>query len=183
MVRASYFSITEWLLIIVMALFGALLNVYLPIKAMTKALGIPGPCAGMALLGGFIFVLWVHLSLLLTGKRWSGLATAILIACICLFFQPWYGITSPSWFSVYALISLSALGISVELLRKGKILGGGVGNLLCLVINWLAIGFHAHTWAEAKFVPLLLAASFISGILGSLIARGIAKFLGRGGEE
>ncbi len=180
MVRGSYFGPVEWLVIIFMGLLGALLNVYLPIKAMAQALNIPGPAAGMALLGGFIFVLWVCLGRRLTGKKWAGVITAVLIACICLFLRPWYGITSPSWFSIYGIVSLFILGLCVELFRgRREAIGGGLGNFLCLGTTWLAIGFHTHTWPRAEFIPLLLVASFISGMVGAIIAGGIAGLLER----
>lgn len=179
MVRSSYFGPGEWLVIVLAALLSALLNIYLPVKAMTKAFGIPGPAAGMALLGGFIFVFWVCLGRILAGKKWAGLVTAVLIACICLLIRPWYGITSPPWFSIYGIISLFILGLCVELLRRREAVGGGLGNLLCLGTTWLAIGFHAHIWPKAEFVPLLLAASFISGAIGAILAREAGGLLRR----
>ena len=171
MVRSSYFGPGDWLVIVLAALLSALLNIYLPVKAMTQALGIPGPAAGMALLGGFIFVFWVCLGRRLTGKKWAGLVIAVLIACICLLIRPWYGITSPPWFSIYGIISLFILGLCVELLRRREAVGGGLGNLLCLGTTWLAIGFHTHTWPKAEFVSPLLATSFISGMIGAILAR------------
>jgi len=60
--KKSYFDVYELGTIALFALGSALLNTYLPIKAFTQWLGIPGPAAGMALLGGFIFVFWVALA-------------------------------------------------------------------------------------------------------------------------
>ena len=95
-----------------------------------------------------------------------------------LFLSPWYGVTSPSWFSLYGLLALFALGIWVELLfGKWDWVGGGLGNLFCLGITWLAFGLHRHIWADAKQAPLPLLAAFISGVAGVLLARIIVKIL------
>jgi len=171
----SYFNLTEWGIILLMALVSALINIYIPVKAITQGLNIPGPAAGMALFGGLIFVLWASLSRKITRKKYAGLTTAVIIACFCLFVQPWYGVTSPSWFSVYGILSLFALGLWIELLQgKWAIVGGGLGNLSCLVVTWLALGFHPHVWVPARFAPFLLLAAFISGMVGELLAQGIA---------
>ncbi len=177
--KGSYFSLYEWLVIVLLALCGALMNVYLPVKALTEGLNIPGPAAGMALLGGFIFVVWVSLGRRLTGKRYAGLITAALLASFCLFLRPWYGVISPSWFSVYGILALFVLGLWVELLQgRWEVVGGGLGNLFCLGITWLALGFHLHVWAPAKFAPLLLLASFLSGAVGVLLARVVGRLVG-----
>jgi len=92
--------------------------------------------------------------------------------------SPWYGVTSPSWFSLYGLLALFALGIWVELLYgKWDWVGGGLGNLFCLGITWLAFGLHRHIWADAKQALLPVLAAFISGVAGVLLAWIIAKLL------
>jgi hypothetical protein len=65
----SYFTLREWAIIVSLALVGALINAYMPIRSITEHLGIPGPAAGMALFGGFIFVLWISLASLLAKKN------------------------------------------------------------------------------------------------------------------
>ncbi|MBA5942149.1 MAG: hypothetical protein H0M93_02300 [Methanophagales archaeon] len=56
--KKSYFDIYELGTIALFAFASAALNTYLPIRALTEYLGIPGPAAGMAILGGFIFVFY-----------------------------------------------------------------------------------------------------------------------------
>lgn len=56
-----------------------------------------------------------------------------------------------------------------------EVTGGGLGNLACLGITWIAIGVHAGVWVPSKFAPILMLAAFISGCVGSLIAYWIAK--------
>lgn len=100
-------------MMVLFAFVSALLNTYLAIKTFTGYFGIPGPAAGMALLGGFI-----------------------------------YGIVSPIWFGVYGIIALLLMGFFVDLtwseskFRVG--LGGGLGNLACLEVTWIASGFQRH---------------------------------------
>ncbi|RLB05285.1 MAG: hypothetical protein DRG50_07475 [Deltaproteobacteria bacterium] len=177
--KGSYFSLYEWLVIVLLSLCGALMNFYLPVKSITQRLDIPGPAAGMALLGGLIFVVWVSLGRGLIGKRYAGITIAVLLASFCLFLRPWYGVISPSWFSIYGILALFVLGLWVELLQgRWEVVGGGLGNLFCLGITWLALGLHLHVWAPAKFVPLLLLASFLSGAVGVLLARVVGGLVG-----
>jgi len=170
----SYFGVYEFSFILLSALASAILNTYLPIKAVTQLLGIPGPAAGMALLGGFIFVFWVALACDIVKKRYTGIVTSLLIASFCLLIYPWYGVISPPWFGVYGIIALLSMGILVELTAyKSRLLaitGGGLGNLSCLVITWTAIGIHVGVWIPSIFAPILMLAAFISGCVGSLIA-------------
>jgi len=176
--KNSYFSFNEWLLILIFALCGALMNSYIPLKSFLDGLDMTGPTKGIALFGGFFFVMWVYLGRKVIDKRYAGLTTAIFLISFCLFLSPWYGVTSPSWFSLYGLLALFALGIWVELLYgKWDWVGGGLGNLFCLGITWLAFGLHRHIWADAKQAPLPLLAAFISGVAGVLLARIIAKLL------
>jgi hypothetical protein len=171
----SYFSLSEWLIIIILALISTLINTSLPIKAIMKYLDIPGPAAGMALLGGFIFVLWVFLAVLVIKKKYSGVITSILIASFCLFIHPWYGIVSPAWFSIYALVSLFCLGSIIEFLESKSygVVGGGLGNLCCLLMTWLAIGVHTGTWVSLDAALFLCLAAFVSGSIGAGLAYGI----------
>jgi hypothetical protein len=177
--KKSYFDVYELGMIALCAFASAMLNTYLPIKAFTQWLGIPGPAAGMALLGGFIFVFWVVLAHAIIKKKYAGVATSLLIASFCLLITPWYGVISPPWFGVYGIIALLSMGIFVELAgSKSKfrgVTGGGLGNLACLGITWIAIGVYAGVWVPPKLAPILILAAFISGSVGSLIALWITK--------
>lgn len=176
--RKPYFTLYEWIVIIALALASAMINAYLPLKSIVEYFGIPGPAAGMALFGGVTFVLWISLACRVTGKRYSGIITSVLIASICLLIHPWYGITSPPWFSIYGVVSLLCLGAIVELMEFRSswlsVVGGGLGNLSSLVITWLAIGIHTSVWIPAEFAPLLIFGAIISGSIGVLLAHGIS---------
>ncbi len=181
MERRSYFSLVEFGMIILLASTSALINTWLPIKSIAEHLSIPGPAAGMALLGGGIFVLWISLAHRITGKKYSGIITSIIIASICLLIHPWYGVVEPSWFSIYGIVGLLSMGVIVEVTGFGSFLlgifGGGLGNLSCLVITWLAIGFHTGAWTPAGAAPFLIFSALISGSAGVLLAHGIARVI------
>ena len=176
----SYFTLREWTIIISLALVSALINTYTPIKSITGHFGIPGPAAGMALLGGVIFVLWISLARQITGKKYSGIATSVIIASICLFIHPWYGVRDPSWFSFYGIVGLACMGAIIEFMPRSYwrgVVGGGLGNLCCLVITWAAIGVHADTWIPKEWAPFLILGAIISGGIGALIAKGITRMI------
>ena len=177
----SYFTLREWLIIILLAVASASINSYLPIKSITEHLHIPGPAGGMALFGGFIFVLWISLSCQASGKKYTGIITSIVITSICLLIRPWYGITSPAWFGIYGLIGLLSMGMITELTQSKsswlRILGGGLGNLSCLAITWLAIGVHTDIWTPREFTPLLILGAIASGCAGILLADGINRVI------
>jgi len=70
------------------------------------------------------------------------------------------------------------MGVIIELTGSRpswlSIFGGGLGNLCCLIITWLAIGFHTGAWVPGEFAPLLALGALISGSIGVLIAQKIA---------
>ena len=185
----SYFEVYELSLILLFALASAMLNTYLPIKAFTQWLGVPGPAAGMAFLGGFIFVFWVALAYVIIKKRYAGIVTSLLIASFCIIITPWYGIVSPIWFGIYAIVALLSMGIIVELMASASksksksrvggvtVTGGGLGNVACLGITWIAIGVHAGVWVPSKWAPILILGAFVSGCAGSLMAYFLSLFL------
>lgn len=180
MIKAkSYFSLREWMIIISLAVASALINIYLPIRSITEYFGIQGPAAGMALFGGIIFVLWICLARQITRKKYSGIVASLLIASICLLIRPWYGIVSPAWFSIYGVVALLCMGVIVELMDRRSwwlaVVGGGLGNLSCLAITWLAIGLHADIWVPLGVAPFLVFGAIVSGSVGVLLAHGIAQ--------
>lgn len=177
----SYFTLSEWVIIVLLALASALINTYVPIKIFIEYFGIPGPAAGMALFGGIIFVLWISLACHIIKKKYSGIIVSVFIASFCLLIHPWYGIVSPIWFSFYGIFGLLGMGIIIELTNSRSswlaILGGGLGNLICLVVTWLAIGIHTGTWISLDSGLLLILAALISGSAGILLVYGINKKL------
>ncbi|MCD6210059.1 MAG: hypothetical protein J7J01_04070 [Methanophagales archaeon] len=185
----SYFEVYELSLMLLFALGSAMLNTYLPIKAFTQWLGVPGPAAGMAFLGGFIFVFWVALAYVIIKKRYAGIVTSLLIASFCIIITPWYGIVSPIWFGIYAIVALLSMGSIVELMASASksksksrvggvtVTGGGLGNVACLVITWIGIGVHAGVWIPSKWAPILILGAFVSGCAGSLMAYFLSLFL------
>lgn len=165
-----YFTIKELSVMVFFAATSALLNAFLPIKAITQTIGIPGPAAGMATLGGIIFVFWIALAYNVIQKKYSAIVTALFIAAFCLITHPWYGVIVPEWFGVYGVVALLSMGASIELINK-KFIGGGVGNFVCLIITWIAIGIHTGIWIEPTiFAPIMAIVAFISGSIGAFLA-------------
>lgn len=179
MEETSYFQLGEWAIIISFAVAGALLNTYIPMKDIVQGIGIPGPAAGMALFGGFIFVVWISLAYKLVRKRYTGIIVSLLLVFIILLFHPWYGVENPFWFSIYGIIGLFFMGLIIELTEKEEssllrpMLGGGLGNLTCLVITWVAIGTHLDIWVPLEFCFFLVLGAVVSGAMGVLIAHAV----------
>ncbi|ODS36092.1 hypothetical protein BEH94_07595 [Candidatus Altiarchaeales archaeon WOR_SM1_SCG] len=165
----SYFTVWELTVMLFFAATSALINTFLPIKSITQTLGIPGPAAGMALLGGIIFVFWIALAHSVIQKKYSAIVTALFTAAFCLLIHPWYGVIVPGWFGIYAVIALLSIGTSIELINK-KFINAGIGNSICLIITWLAIGFHTGIWIEPIFAPVMLLVGFVSGCFGAFLA-------------
>ncbi len=165
----SYFTVWELAVMVFFAATSALINAFLPIKSITQAFGIPGPAAGMALLGGIIFVFWIALAYKVIQKKYSAIITALFIAAFCLLIHPWYGVIVPEWFGIYAIIALLSMGASIELFNK-KFINAGAGNSLCLIITWVAIGIHTNIWIEPIFAPVMVIIGFISGYVGAFLA-------------
>ncbi len=178
----AHFSPIEFIIMVALSMGGTLVTVYFPMKEVATSLGLPGPFSGMALFGGLCFVFWVAIARYLVRKKFSALFTSLLLIVFCLFFGPWFGVIDPPWFSIYGVLALLALGASVEFLSgspKRGIMGGGIGNTLCLGISWLALGYHTATWIPSHFALPMLLLAFASGSLGALIAWGVAKASGR----
>ena len=136
-----------------------------PARALSAILGIVGvPFLGIALLGGFILIFWVSTAYTIAGESY-GIITALLAAAFCLFTNPWFGISEPAWYGVYGLTSYFFAGLLTEKLN------GGFGNLACLLVNWLALGFHHGIWPPLTLAIIFLATSFASGLAGDKLAR------------
>ena len=183
-------------IMMLLAFLSALMNAYLPLKDTTSHFGLPGPAAGIAFFGGFTFVFWIFLAIEIIGRRLAAVVTALFTASFCMFLSPlWFGITSPPWFGAYGVLSLLSIAFFAELstipLHSGKstsseaccVAGGfaerskvcrsifgGFGNLSCLVISWLIIGYHTSTWIPPLYAPIYSIFAFISGFVGALLA-------------
>ena len=88
------------------------------------------------------------------------------------------GCTGICRFMPQIIASLSVFGVLVELFYgKWDCVGGGLGNLSCLGITWIAFGFHQQIWAEATQALLPFLAAFISGVAGVLLARVVVRLI------
>lgn len=163
-----YFTIKELAVMVFFALISALLST-LPFRPWSQSIGIPGPAVGTSVFGGVVFVFWIALAYNLIQKRYSAIVTSLFIVSFCLIMGPWYGVIKPEWFGIYGIIALLSMGASIELINK-KFINGGVGNFLCLIITWAAIGIHTGVWIEPIFAPVMAIAGFISGCIGAFLA-------------
>ncbi len=178
LVMKSYFNLNQWWIIIVMSSISVLINLCIPIKSITQDLNIPGPAAGTAAFGGLSNVAWVCLSRDLINKRGSGLVTALITISLLLLSGPWYNIEIPSYFSVYGVIAFGVLGLCIETFRgRLRLLGGGLANLSCLVVTYLAIGLYFSVWPPLDFIPVLGLLAFTSGLIGPVLSSEIVKLL------
>ena len=175
-------TLKSFAVILISAVISATINLNFPVKTFLTGLGISGPAGGMIFFGGIIFTLWIALAHLATDcKKFSGVFTAILIPAFCMLFSPWYGVTDPPWFGIYGLAAFLAAGVIIEAACQTGLgytkmaVGGGTANLACLLVTWLAIGFHTGAWPSAGLVPFYVVAALISGATGALIALALVK--------
>lgn len=165
------FSAWEKLLIFIACSYASFtLLIYLNVKSLVDQIPVTVPFKSLAVFGGFFVIFWVVLSYRLCGK-WYGVFTALLTVSMCLLVSPWFGIIRPEWFSVFGLISFTVLGFATE------ISNGGIGNLLCMLINWgAAYMFHV---ASITLIGVLImsAVAFVSGYIGDMLGKKVAKII------
>ncbi len=130
------------------------------------------PFKSLAIVGGFLYVFWVSLSHRLCGRGF-GVVTALAAVSMCLLTAPWYGVTSPYYYSVFGLASFLAMGILTEYLN------GGFGNLACLLINWVSA--YAYNVAKVSLIGVLalVPVAFASGLAGDYAARGLYRIVSK----
>lgn len=151
-----------------LALISFLITATYPAKVLSKFLGVDVPFLGIAVLGGFIFIFWISIAYRILGKNF-GIITALLIASFSLLVTPWFGITDPPWFGVYGLISFFLMGLLTERIN------GGFGNFACLMVNWLALGYHYNVYPPLHLAISFAVVSFISGFVGDKLAYIVSK--------
>ena len=146
------------------------LLVYLDVKWLVDKIPLTVPFKSLAVFGGFFVVLWVAIARDICGRGF-GTLTAILSASLCLLVSPWFGIVRPEWFSIFGIISFLALGLATDYVN------GGVGNLSCMLVNWIgAYAFHVAK-VTVEGVVLMGVVAFLSGLLGDGLAKRILLLL------
>jgi len=153
----------EKLLIAFLCSVLAFLMFKLPVREFFSFLAVEVPFKGLAVVGGFTIVFWISLAYRLCGKYY-GIATALLVASLCLIANPWFNIYTPEWFSIYGLISFLFLGILTEKLN------GGFGFSGFILVNWVALAIHHSIFFSPVLGAVFLVISFLSGLAGNKIA-------------
>ena len=137
---------------------------YIRLRQILKPIPLDIPFKGLAILGGFTVVFWVVLAKELCG-RWYGVLTSLTSISMCLLVSPWFGVVNPPWFSVIGFLSFLILGLVTETIS------GALGNLSCLLMNW--ISSYLLGIARFSFPGLILfsAIAALSGYAGERLAR------------
>ena len=178
----DYFNLKDIAVIFLLAITSAAINTIIPMRTVLNNMGIRGPAGGMVFFGGFIFILWISLAPLITKKSFSAVATSVLIPAFCLLISPWYGIVNPPWFGIYGIITFLIVGVIINVfsrLKRGSLgfsFGGGLANFVCVITTWTVIGLHTNVWPLKENLPVYLIMAFVSGALGSLIAKVFTSF-------
>ena len=178
----EYFNLKDVAAIFLLAIISAAINIVIPMRTVLNNMGIRGPAGGMVFFGGFIFIFWISLAPLITKKSFSAVTTSVLIPAFCLLISPWYGIVNPPWFGIYGIITFLIVGVIIEAFSSlkggflGFSLGGGLANFICVITTWTAIGLHTGVWPLREDIPIYLIMAFISGALGSLVAKLFTRF-------
>ncbi len=145
---------------------------YIHLKHLMKAIPLQIPFKGLAVFGGLMTVFWIAAAKEICGRGY-GVLTSVMTISMCLLVSPWFGIVDPPWFSIVGFASFAILGIATETI------GGGFGNLLCMLTNWAAV----YTLGIAKISIAGLISfsliSFASGYIGERLAKAFVRIIGR----
>ncbi len=132
------------------------LNLAIPARSLAFT-GVP--FAAWSILSGFTNVFWVSLAHKLLGKGY-GVLTAVIASSLILLQGSWFGISYPPWYGAYGVLSYVVMGVLTEFVN------GGLGNLACAVINWVALGITFGVWPSYSVV-IIASATYVTGWLGS----------------
>ncbi len=146
------------------------LLVYLNVKWLVDKIPLTVPFKSLAVFGGIFVVLWVAIAREICGKGF-GILTAISSVSLCLLVSPWFGIVRPEWFSVFGILSFFFLGLGTDYLN------GGVGNLSCMLVNWIGVYVLHVAKITLMGVVFMGIVAFLSGLLGDEMAKKIVSFL------
>ena len=178
----DHFNLKDVAVIFLLAIISTTINIIIPMRTVLNNMGIRGPAGGMVFFGGFIFILWISLAPLITKKSFSAVATSVLIPAFCLLISPWYGVVNPPWFGIYGIITFLIVGVIIEVFSRlkcgslGFSFGGGLANFVCVITTWTVIGLHTGVWPLKEDLLIYLIMAFVSGALGSLVAKVFIRF-------
>jgi hypothetical protein len=145
------------------------------------------------LFGGITFVFWIYLGHHIIGKKYTALVTSIFIGSVSWIVNPGhtifpmgYTITSHT-INITRFAGIFIMGVIIELTIRRRfwlgIIGGGLGNLACVEITWLAFGSKTLLLDKPLLViingaPFIIPCAVISGAAGVILSYGTLPVIG-----
>ncbi len=143
---------------------------FLNLAVPARSLAFTGvPFAAWSILSGFTNVFWVGLAHKLLGKGY-GILTATIASALILLQGSWFGITYPPWYGAYGVLSYLVLGVLTEFIN------GGVGNLGCVIVNWVALGITYGVW-PSLWIVAIAPTTYFTGWLGDYLSKLLVRRL------
>jgi len=150
-----------------------ILSYFFPTHSVSRVLGIEDvPCLGLGLLSGVLYVFWIALAREMYGKGWGTVVSALTVS-ILLLNGPWYGVVNPPYFGVFGFVSFIAMGLLTDFVN------GGLGSVVCLLINWLAFWVFRGIHAPLLMAFIVIVGAFISGFVFDYLAKKVVEMLGK----
>jgi len=148
-------------------------------QLMHGVLHLPGPGAGQAILGGFLYVMWAVLAYGVTQKRGSALVTSIFMGIVGIF----TGMGPLTGFPVLVMYLAAGLVCEIGLLvPKGRYI---IASALAVLIQFLVfislMGYVNGQWLIMSWIPIFAIAGIVSGAAFGMVNIGILRSLERAG--
>jgi len=148
-------------------------------QLMHGVLHLPGPGAGQAILGGFLYVMWAVLAYGVTQKRGSALVTSIFMGIVGIF----TGMGPLTGFPVLVMYLAAGLACEIGLLvPKGRYI---IASALAVLIQFLVfislMGYVNGQWLIMSWIPIFAIAGIVSGAAFGMVNIGILRSLERAG--
>jgi len=137
-------------------------------------------------------VLWICLGYHIIGKKYSALVTSVFVGSVSWIVNPGHSIVEMDFIilghvvNIVRFAGIFIVGVIIELTIRRKfwfgIIGGGLANLACVEISWLAFGSNALLLdkvllAIAKGAPFVIPYAVISGAAGVLLSYGVLPLI------
>jgi len=151
------------------------------IRGYAQRTASPGLGTDQAIFGGFTSVMWIILAYGVTFKKGSAILGSALMGLI----NSFIGLDPLAGFPLFLIYLVTGLCVELGLFLRPRSVkfsaSGAVGNVAFFAMFVCFAGFYKGKWLLASFIPIALAASFVSGMVGGLVALGLLKSLERAG--
>jgi len=148
-------------------------------QLMHGVLHLPGPGAGQAILGGFLYVMWAVLAYGVTQKRGSALVTSIFMGIVGIF----TGMGPLTGFPVFIMYLVAGVACEIGLLvPKGRyVIATSFAVLAEFLIFIFLMGYVNGQWLIMNWIPIFAIAGIVSGAAFGVVTIGILRSLERAG--